>query len=81
MFFIVNSKKELYIADKSPYKALENLFLHIWYSRRKNFAQIHNCIKEMPLVFVKSVISFYAEEFLDRKNILNKLNSEQKLLY
>lgn len=31
MFFIVNSKKELYIADKSPYKALENLFLHVWH--------------------------------------------------
>ncbi len=32
MSFIANSKKELYIADKSPYKALENLLFHIWYS-------------------------------------------------
>gem|GEM_PF-4685628 len=32
MTFIANSKKELYIAEKSPYKALENLLFHIWYS-------------------------------------------------
>lgn len=32
MSFILNSKKELYIADKSPYKALENLLFHVWYS-------------------------------------------------
>lgn len=32
MSFILSSKKELYIADKSPYKALENLLFHIWYS-------------------------------------------------
>lgn len=32
MSFIANSKKELYIANNSPYKALENLLFHIWYS-------------------------------------------------
>lgn len=31
MFFIVNSKKELCIANNSPYKALENLFLFKWH--------------------------------------------------
>lgn len=31
MYFIVNSKKELCIANNSPYKTLENLFLHKWH--------------------------------------------------